>query len=223
MKKTIRQILEANMPKTDDDMEVQECMEEAMGQYPELGDMKVPMKDNADDEDEMDEGYNKMPEGYGDDDMDPSTGIKHAFKAAMMKVLDDDSLDTAGKLAKLKMILAVSDKAMEAMGGGASAAMDAAAMPAMEESYKKQIAGLQTELDRSRCQTLLVESCIEVSDVRIKALMALKESERSDLTKTWKSGNVSNGRRPVRTGSVMQESAAVSYPQSTDDFKRLLS
>jgi hypothetical protein len=222
MKKTIRQILESNMPKTLDDMEVQECMEEAMDQYPDLGSMEV---DTKDDDEQMPEGYGKMPEEYGMDD-EPSTGIKNAFKAARMKVLDDDTLDTPAKLQKLKMILAVSDKAMEAMGEGAPAApaMGGEEMPGMEESYKRQIAGLQSELDRSKCRALLVESGIEVSDVRIKALMALQESERPDLAKTWKGVTTAPvGKRPVRTGSVMQESTAVEYPKSAEDFRRAIS
>lgn len=218
MSKTIRQFLEAAMPKTTDEMEVVECVEEAMDQYPELGDEKMTKKD--DEEDDMEEGY-----GEDDEDSDPSEGIKIAFKKAMMKVLDDDSLDTVGKLQKLKMILAVSDKAMEAMGNGqADSGMDSEGMDMgqMEESYRKKISGLQDELDRTKCRSMLIESGVEITDVRVKALKALQESERQDLVKTWKSGNVSNGKRPARTGSVMQESAPVTYPKSQDEFNRLL-
>jgi ribosomal protein L12E/L44/L45/RPP1/RPP2 len=92
----------------------------------------------------------------------------------------------------------------------------------MEESYKKQIVGLQDELDRTKCRSLLVESGVEVTEVRLKALKSLQESERHDLVKTWKSGNVSSAKRPLRTGSVMQESAPVNYPKSQEEFKRLL-
>lgn len=214
--------------------QIKECLCEAMGAYPELQEMDVEYGGDAD------------------------GGIGAAFKMAMMKVLEDDSLDTAGKLSKLKVIMAAKDKAMEAIGG---MSMGEAEMPpdedepasmeepdeeqmppedGMEEGmgmYKKkmesrrvdpeqkrlleQIAGLQADLDRSRCRSLLVESGVEPSDVRIKALMALQESERADLVKTWR-GSSASGKRPVRTGSVMTESSAVQYPSSAEEFSRLL-
>jgi hypothetical protein len=232
MKKTIRQILESNMPKTPDDMEVQECMEEAMDQYPDLGSMEV---DTKDDDEQMPEGYGKMPEEYGMDD-EPSTGIKNAFKAAMMKVLDDDTLDTPAKLQKLKMILAVSDKAMEAMGNGqADSGMDSEGMDMgqMEESEKrnvanlcesltKQVESLKSELENNKCKTLLVESNIEPTSLRIKALLPLSQADRIELAKTWKPGNVATGKRPERTGSVMHESASGAYPADFKEFSRML-
>jgi hypothetical protein len=222
MSKTIRQFLEAAMPKTTDEMEVVECVEEAMDQYPELGDEKMTMK-----KDQMEEGYGE-DDGDGDgkqDDSDPSEGIKIAFKKAMMKVLDDDSLDTVGKLQKLKIILAVSDKAMEAMGNGQpDSGMDSEGMNMgqMEESYRKKISGLQDELDRTKCRSMLIESGVEITDVRVKALKALQESERQDLVKTWKPGNVATGKRPERTGSVMHESASGAYPADFKEFSRML-
>jgi hypothetical protein len=218
MKKTFRQIVESCKPAQRPQMEVVECLQEAMDQYPMLGEMEMKP------EDKMGEGMKKpMEEGYGED-MDPVDGIKSAFKAAMMKVLDDDALDTAGKLAKLKLMLAVSDKASEAMGGGAmgSGSTDDAMDSAMEESYKGKIASLQEQLQRATCRSLLTESQIEVSEVKLKALLPLKESERIELVKSWKSGNVSKP-RPARTGSVMQESSvATEYPKTSEDFRRAL-
>ena len=216
--KTIKSLVEDYIPKDADDDEVVEVLMEAMDQYPMLGEMEMKP------EDKMGEGMKKpMEEGYGED-MDPVDGIKSAFKAAMMKVLDDDSLDTAGKLAKLKLMLAVSDKASEAMGDGAmgSGSTDDAMDSAMEESYKGKIASLQEQLQRATCRSLLTESQIEVSEVKLKALLPLKESERIELVKSWKSGIVSKP-RPVRTGSVMQESSApTEYPKTSEDFRRAL-
>lgn len=219
--KTIKSLVEDYAPKNTDDAEVCEVLMEAMDQYPALGEMKMQEPLDA----AMGEGMKKpMEEGYGeDDDMDPADGLKSAFKAAMMKVLDDDSLDTVGKLAKLKLMLAVSDKASAAMSGGAAGSMaDQEMDPAMEESYKSKIAGLQEQLQRSNCRAMLTESQIEVSEVKIKALLPLKESERNELVKSWKSGNVSKT-RPARTGSIMQESyGPTEYPKTTEDFRRAL-
>jgi hypothetical protein len=219
MKKTFRQIVESCKPAQRPQMEVVECLQEAMDQYPMLGEMEMKPEEKP-----MGEGMKKpMEEGYGED-MDPVDGIKSAFKAAMMKVLDDDALDTAGKLAKLKLMLAVSDKASEAMGSGAmgSGSTDDAMDSAMEESYKGKIASLQEQLQRANCRSLLTESQIEVSEVKLKALIQLKESERIELVKSWKSGNVSKP-RPARTGSVMQESSVpTEYPKTSEDFRRAL-
>jgi hypothetical protein len=217
--KTIKSLVEDYIPKDVDDAEVVEVLMEAMDQYPMLGEMEMKPEEKP-----MGEGMKKpMEEGYGED-MDPVDGIKSAFKAAMMKVLDDDALDTAGKLAKLKLMLAVSDKASEAMGVGAmgSGSTDDAMDSAMEESYKGKIANLQEQLQRATCRSLLTESQIEVSEVKLKALLPLKESERIELVKSWKSGNVSKP-RPARTGSVMQESSApTEYPKTSEDFRRAL-
>jgi hypothetical protein len=217
--KTIKSLVEDYIPKDADDAEVVEVLMEAMDQYPMLGEMEMKPEEKP-----MGEGMKKpMEEGYGED-MDPVDGIKSAFKAAMMKVLDDDALDTAGKLAKLKLMLAVSDKASEAMGSGAmgSDSTDDAMDSAMEESYKGKIASLQEQLQRATCRSLLTESQIEVSEVKLKALLPLKESERIELVKSWKSGNVSRP-RPARTGSVMQESSVpTEYPKTSEDFRRAL-
>lgn len=219
MKKTFRQFVESYKPSNRPEMEVAECLQEAMDQYPDLGEMKMKEPLDA----AMGEGKKSMEEGYDEEDIDPADGLKSAFKAAMMKVLDDDSLDTVGKLAKLKLMLAVSDKASEAMSGGAAGAMADEEMDSkMEESYKAKIAGLQEQLQRSNCRSILTESQIEVSEVKIKALLPLKESERIELVKSWKSGNVSKT-RPARTGSIMQESSGpTEYPKTTEDFRRAL-
>jgi hypothetical protein len=172
----------------------------------------------------------EMDVEYSGDDED---SIGAAFKMAMVKVLDDSTLDTAGKLAKIKAIMAAKEKADEAMGK-ASTQNQSDTSGSMEESEKRnaanlreselasEVAKLKNELDRSTCKTLLVESSIEVNEVRIKALMALQESDRAELVKTWKGGDVSTRKRPERTGSVMTESAAGAYPGSLDEFKRIL-
>jgi len=214
--KTIEALVENYQPKNYAEAEVCEVLMEAMDQYPDL--KKMEMDAGPSDKSMVEEGY-----GEGGYESDPVEGIKSAFKAAMMKVLDDDSLDAPGKLAKLKLMLAVSDKASEAMAGQAPAMQgEGGEMDAeMEESYKRKIASLEEKLHRSSCKELLIESQVEPSEVKIKALLPLQESERVELVKTWR-GSTLGAKRPVRTGSVMTESAAVQYPSSVEEFSRLL-
>ena len=205
MKKKFKAILESC-----GEGEVKRAMEGAMTAYPDMQEMDVE---------------------YSGDDED---SIGAAFKIAMVKVLDDSTLDTAGKLAKIKAIMAAKEKADEAMGKASTATTEGEDKSKMEESEKRnaanlreselasEVAKLKSDLDRSTCKTLLVESSIEVNEVRIKALMALQESDRAELVKTWKSGDVSTRKRPERTGSVMTESASGAYPGSLDEFKRIL-
>ena len=88
MTKTIESLVENYQPKDLAEAEVCEVLMEAMDQYPDL--KKMEMAAGPSDKSMVEEGY-----GEGDYESDPVEGIKSAFKAAMMKVLDDDSLDDA--------------------------------------------------------------------------------------------------------------------------------
>lgn len=201
MKKKFRSIVESIKAS-----DLQECMKEAMSEYPEMGDSEIELSDDASEED----------------------GIGSAFKLAMMKVLDDESMDTAGKLAKLKAIMQAKDKAMEAMKT-ATESMKAendsmkAENAKMEESVKRlseDLTKAKGDLDRERCRALLVESQAEITEVRLKALLALTESERPELAKTFSD---KRGARPERSGSVLKESEQLTeYPKDHKEFKRLL-
>lgn len=201
MKKKFRSIVESVKA-----TELKECMTEAMGAYPEMADSEIELADDASEED----------------------GIGSAFKVAMMKVLDDESMDTAGKLAKLKAIMQAKDKAMEAMKS-ATESMKAendsmkTEKAKMEESVKRlsdDLTKAKGDLDRERCRALLVESQAEVSEVRLKALLALTESERPELAKTFSD---KRGKRPESSGSVLKESEQLTeYPKDHKEFKRLL-
>jgi hypothetical protein len=168
----------------------------------------------------------EMDVEYGDDEGD--NGIGQAFKMAMMKVLDDSTLDTAGKLAKIKAILMAKEQADAAMGNSQSS--DQGTMEESEkrnvanlcESLTKEVESLKSELENNKCKTLLVESNIEPTALRIKALLPLNQADRIELAKTWKPGNVATGKRPERTGSVMHESASGAYPADFKEFSRML-
>jgi hypothetical protein len=203
MKKKFKAIVESC------EAEMRPPMEGMMKAYPELQEMDVE---------------------YGDDEGD--NGIGQAFKMAMMKVLDDSTLDTAGKLAKIKAIMMAKEQADAAMGSGMTEE-EMAKKKAMEESEKrnvanlcesltKQVESLKSELENNKCKTLLVESNIEPTALRIKALLPLNQADRIELAKTWKPGNVATGKRPERTGSVMHESASGAYPADFKEFSRML-
>ena len=220
--KSIRQFVEGYNPKSKQDMAVKECIAEGMDEYPDVGAMP------------MEEGQMQEEDG----------GVKAAFKAVMMRILDDETLDTAGKLSKLKSIMMAADKAMEAIGGeeasmlpdsegGMGGEMDAAdeeetiGQMTMEESVKKRIRELKNkntalteQLDRERCRMQLLESNADVTEVRLKALMAVDAKDRPELLKTFAG---KQGKRPERSGSILKESGHLSeYPKDQKEFKRLL-
>jgi len=185
--------------------ELKECMTEAMAMYPEMGDSEVEVGDDSEDD-----------------------GVGSAFKSAMLRVLDDETLDTASKLGKLKAIMLAKDKAMEAMKAATeSYSAEKKAMEAdkakMEESIKKisgELVEAKAKLDREHCKALLVESNAEVTEVRMKALLALQESDRTELVKTF---GKPAGTRPGKSPSIFQESTeAGSYPADSKEFMNRL-
>jgi hypothetical protein len=106
--KTYSQIVESSKAFRD-------LLEGAMGGYSDMQDKMI----------QFDEGSNGSNGQVG-----------AAFRAAMLRVLDDDSMDTQGKLGKLKAIMVAKDKAMQAMSdagigddSGASLPGDAEAAP----------------------------------------------------------------------------------------------
>lgn len=210
MKKKFRAIVESVKV-----AELKECMTEAMGMYPDMADSEVEVPDDEDD--------------------DENGGVGAAFKSAMLRVLDDSSLDTAGKLGKLKAIMLAKDKAMEAMKQATeSYAADKKKMDEekakmegekakMEESVKKlsgELLEAKAKLDREQCRALLIESNAEVTEVRIKALQALQESDRSELVKTFAKPT---GKRPGASPSIFQESTEPgTYPADSKEFMNRL-
>jgi hypothetical protein len=86
---------------------------------------------------------------------------------------------------------------------------------------------LRLENAALRVRMQLLESGCEVTDVRVKALLPLNESERVQLMESW-TGTQKRGERegrPARSPSVFTESAAAdggSYPTDSKEFARQL-
>ena len=203
-------------------------LEEMIGQDPAMGEMPVPMP-----EPEMEDGG-----------ASPEEQVEIAFKAALVAVLDDASLDVPGKLAKIKSILNAQAAATEAIGGGKpddeSTETPADYGKTEEEgtqesmsstevgALREELATLKAESARNKLVAsvtkMLTESKREVTDVRVKALVALQESDRKSLVESWPVLKPAAG-RPATSPSVLSESASgapVEYPKSVEDFKRSL-
>ncbi len=151
-------------------------------------------------------------DGMGDLPMEaPATGgspedaIKNGFKAAIHAIVDDDSLDMAGKLAKIKEIL----KAQEKLMGGGSGNGDGekkADEGAAEESRKLHAKVQQLEAG------LAVRDMVEEAGLRFataearrafaKSLVPLAESERKVLIEERKDRQESTGQSGYRAKSA---------------------
>ncbi len=142
-------------------------------------------------------------DGDGDDDK-----VEAAFQAMVMSVVCDDSLDTAGKLAKIKLILTSKDK----IQGNDKPAEPPADSPA-EESKKESAAAigkLQEELKQLKAEKSvrsLVESCkVEATDVQIEAAIALPEAKRKAFIESLAKKTDKQGFRPgARSSGPIRE------------------
>ena len=183
----------------------------------------------------------EVPEGGGS----AEEQVDAAFKAAVMAILDDDSLDAAGRMAKIKAILQAQEKAEAALSGEApgSGSEESAAgsgggeeEPPMSEALKTlqaQVANLTEENTRMKtrdaCTKLLVESGREPIEVRVTTLAAVAEANRKALVESWPKDAVPLGQRdtakprPKSSPGVLQESAGgTEYPKSPEDFIKAL-
>lgn len=163
---------------------------------------------------------------------DPEMQVASAFRAAMISVLDDESLDTAGKLAKLKTILGAKEAATKAINGDESKEVPDE-LDGMEESVKEKFVAMQAKLLEAEskltekalleeCTTLLTGANREVSDVRIAALKAVKKADRKALVESWEPKKVAKA-KPFESPAKFLESSRSApsgseYPASTSDF-----
>lgn len=184
----------------------------------------------------------EAPEGGSAEDQ-----VDAAFKAAVMAILDDETLDAAGRMAKIKAILQAQEKAEAALSGEApgSGAGDGSASgpgggeeePPMSEALKSlqtQVANLTEENTRMKtrdaCSKLLVESGREPVEVRVSTLARMPEGERKALVESWPKDRVdpamlreSHKARPKSSPSVLQESVdETKYPASSEEFIKSL-
>ena len=178
---------------------------------------------------EMDPGVGDMPAEMPEDmgEMSAEDQISSAFRAMVMAVLDDETLDVAGKVAKIKQILQTQEKLTT---GNEPATDPAPSDPAptdagMAESLKKLQATLDAIALRESCRTLIEGAGKQVTPERLELLANAKdESARAKLVESWP-GAVAAAKKP---GQVNLKEAAVhpshlqSALKSPEDFAKAL-
>ena len=187
------------------------------------------------------EGMMSMDEGMGDtmvemDDAmaeDPEMQVASAFRAAMIAVLDDESIDMAAKLAKLKTIMGAKTAASDAISGGEKT--EESDDYEMEESDKtsgksnllEEVKTLKAKLaDKDlveECTNLLVSKKREVTAVRLSALKSVAKNDRVALVESWEpqKGKDRLQASPGLYAESVDASGAL-YPKSTEEFAKRL-
>ena len=222
MKKTVKQICESHASK----VEFAKVLQEMYGED-KLAEM---------------DGYDPSAiEVPVEESMDAASEVDEAFKQIFLSILSDTSLDSNAKLSKLRIIMKAQSTVNDAVGETKTMSSE---MPMeddmeddmemdnseMEESIKKltdESNSLKEELlllkTKVACEKLLRESNREVSDVRIAALVAVKESDRRPLVESWATIGASDRKRPSASPSRFTESAStVEYPKDQAAFKQFL-
>lgn len=210
------------------------------------------------------EGLKKFKEAEGDgmemaadpmaapmdmpEESSPEDQVDAAFKAAIMAILDDEQLDTSGKLSKIRAVLGAQDKAKTAISGegggapsegGGEGEGDGEGEDKMAESVVKklqaEVASLREENTRVKaekaCRGLLESAKREVTDVRMAALLRTPEGDRKALIESWpeRKANLDEEpetrRRPARSPSKFAESTeggdgVTEYPKTPEDFRK---
>lgn len=119
--------------------------------------------------------------------------IDAAFKAMVVGVLDDDSLDVTAKMAKIKLILTSQDKLLNGTDPkppADAAATDGSGKDAPVAEGKDTEAGklleeIRNERADMRSERLLESAGIEVTEARLKILRTASEAERKELLEGW--------------------------------------
>lgn len=215
MNKTVKQICEAHTGK----VEFVKALQEMYGED-KLAEM---------------DGYDPSAiEVPVEESMDAAGEVSEAFKAIFLSILNDESLDNNAKLSKIRIIMkaqaTVNDAVNSADVGSNKVEEDEEEDSEMEESLKRatdENKKLTEELEllktKVACEKLLRESNREVSDVRVAALVAVKESDRKPLVESWASIGASDKKRPSASPSRFTESAStVEYPKDQAAFKQFL-
>lgn len=175
---------------------------------------------------EMDPGVGdytaEMPEESAD--MSAEDQIDSAFRAMVMAVYDDESLDDAGKLAKIKQLLQTKSK----LTTGAEPATEPTPTPEGDKTDPKMaesLAKLQATLDaialRESCRSLIEEAGKQVTPERLDLLAkAADDTTRAKLVESWP-GAVSATKKPGSV-SLLRESTIDKYPTDRKEFLRSL-
>ncbi|MFQ5610068.1 MAG: hypothetical protein ACE5F8_07340 [Woeseiaceae bacterium] len=136
-------------------------------------------------------------------------GIKAAFRAAVIAAFDDDSLDTAATIAKIKDIL----KAQEKLASK-PAAPEAPAEPPPEESVA------ESELKTVRAENLLLRAGREATPERIEAVAAVSTATQAKLVESWDSitSNARGQQRPPSSPPLLESAEQADFPRNPKQF-----
>lgn len=135
--------------------------------------------------------------------VDAGTGdpVSEAFKSMVLAVLDDESLDAAGKLAKIKEILKAQDKLTaepekkeSGESGGAAESVAAQQLAKLAESVESLAAD-------HKARTLLADAGLLPTSKRLAALsLAKDDAARAALVETWHDDPPPAAPRPGQVG-----------------------
>ena len=169
----------------------------------------------------MDAPY-EMEEPAGEVEADPDAAIKAAFEQAVVAVLNDDSLDVAGKVARIEEILTAHETLKS--GKPAPAETPAEETPVAESATLDAIAGLKALLESQVRKTAeqdarltLMESRREVKADRVKALVEAKDdAHRKLLLESWPVVAVPT--KPAVSRPLTESADADKFPADSKGF-----
>lgn len=147
--------------------------------------------------------------------------VKAAFREAVLQAFDDDSLDTAATLARIKEILKAQEKLAS---GGGEAPAEAAADPAVSEAMTESIKTLTGTIARMQAvndaRDLLESEGVQKNPKRVKALVACEsDNKRLELLEGWRQADQDSrrsgdlGGRPMFSPGIMESEGQESYPE----------
>jgi hypothetical protein len=177
-------------------------------------------------------------------DAAPESQISDALRAVFMSVIDDDSLDSAGKLAKLKELFKMKDKidgvtAPDAaatpeddMGGDDDSAeteeslIGKIADPAAKKLLEKFKAESDSLKAKDHARALLESAKREVTPVRLSAVTkCASDTERKQLIETWAVFEPAPARvvrRPDRSAPLVESAAGGASTETSEQFIKSL-
>lgn len=230
VKRTIKQLIEALPSKSTADSVKRKALLE-MGADCEVAGKKMT-------EMEMDAPVDADPATAS-----PDSQVSDALRSAMVAVLDDDSLDSAAKVGKIKEILKMKDKLdgteptgaetpEDDMGGDDDVdAQESLARVSKTKGGKQlierleRLEGERDELAADKhARTLLESAGREITPVRVDAVKAAKsDASRKSLIETWpsKDDEIRRRHRPA-TSAPLQESDLGEQAKDGEEFSRRL-
>ena len=131
---------------------------------------------------EMDDQAIANAEMEMEDGAEPMNQVGDAFRAAVMSIVDSE-MSVEPKIEKIKMLLDVHDqvKGPEEM----SESVETKELQAEIARLREQNEQFQKEAAKSACIALLESKKVEVTDLRVSALLALPEADREALAENF--------------------------------------